>query len=110
MSSGSSSSNGLLLANFANQSNPLSQHFQTAAALAAAQAAAQAAASHGANTGHHSQMNNQHGSGISLANVMKASALAGSSIVAADHVKRPMNAFMVRIFGVYFVFEHSQLI
>ncbi len=93
MSSGSS--NGLLLANFANQSNPLSQHFQTAAALAAAQAAAQAAASHG-NTSHHSQINNQHGNSMSLTSVMKASALAGSSIVAADHVKRPMNAFMVR--------------
>lgn len=92
MSSGSNSSNGLLLANFANNTNPLSQHFQTAAALAAAQAAAQAAASHG----HHGQMNNSsHGNNVSLASVMKATALAASSAAAADHVKRPMNAFMV---------------
>ena len=94
MSSGSSSSNGLLLANFANQaSNPLSQHFQTAAALAAAQAAAQAAASQGS---HHNQMaNSGHSNNMSLASVMKATAMAASSVAAADHVKRPMNAFMV---------------
>lgn len=95
MSSGSTSAannNGLLLASFANQSNPLSQHFQTAAALAAAQAAA-AAAQGGS---HHTHMSgSSHGGNMSLASVMKATALAASSINAADHVKRPMNAFMV---------------
>jgi hypothetical protein len=107
-SNSNTNNNGLLLATFANQSNPLSHHFQTAAALAAAQAAAAAAQAthnhHNNHNNHHNSHNNHHlnhhhhhhASSMSLASVMKASALAASSSMsAADHVKRPMNAFMV---------------
>jgi hypothetical protein len=101
---GSGGGGGLLLANFASNA---SHHFQAAAAVAAAQAAAAAAAAaaahatsnHGHHHGHHSSSGGggAGGGNVSLASVMKATAMAASAAAAAaaDHIKRPMNAFMV---------------
>ncbi|CAF0912458.1 unnamed protein product [Brachionus calyciflorus] len=83
-----SSSSPSSSSSFLNYTAP--QNFQVAA-LAAAQAVAAAAIG---NPGHL----NSHSHSNSLANVMKATAMAASvaaAAAAADHVKRPMNAFMV---------------